>query len=124
MTLFTQQLVNGIALGSEYSLVALGLTLVFGVLKIPNFAHGALYMAGAYVTYVLLTTVGVPYLVALALAAAALALVGRRRLAGDFGLGLVLWGVPIALIGVGPGRDQTIWTDSGRASALFETAAV
>jgi adenylosuccinate synthase len=33
-------------------------------------------------------------------------------------------GVPIALIGVGPGRDQTIWTDSGRTSALFETAAV
>jgi adenylosuccinate synthase len=33
-------------------------------------------------------------------------------------------GVPIALVGVGPGRDQTIWTDSGRASALFETAAV
>ncbi|WP_027480859.1 branched-chain amino acid ABC transporter permease [Deinococcus pimensis] len=76
MTLFLQQLVNGIALGSVYSLVALGLTLVYGVLRVPNFAHGALYMAGAYVTYVLLTAVGLPYLVALALAAATLALVG------------------------------------------------
>lgn len=76
MTLFLQQLVNGVALGSVYSLVALGLTLVYGVLKIPNFAHGALYMAGAYVTYVLLAWLGVPYLAALALAAVVLAAVG------------------------------------------------
>jgi len=76
MTLFLQQLINGIALGSVYSLVALGLTLVFGVLKIPNFAHGALYMVGAYVTYVLLTMMGVPYLLAIALAAAVLAVIG------------------------------------------------
>ncbi|AFZ66763.1 branched-chain amino acid ABC transporter permease [Deinococcus peraridilitoris] len=76
MTLFLQQLFNGIALGSVYSLVALGLTLVFGVLKIPNFAHGALYMAGAYVTYALLTIVGIPYLLAIAIAALVLALMG------------------------------------------------
>jgi branched-chain amino acid transport system permease protein len=38
--LFLQQLVNGITLGSTYALVALGLTLIFGVLLIPNFAHG------------------------------------------------------------------------------------
>ena len=76
MTLFLQQLVNGVALGSVYSLVALGLTLVYGVLKIPNFAHGALYMAGAYVTYVLLTSLGLPYLLALALAALTLAGIG------------------------------------------------
>jgi branched-chain amino acid transport system permease protein len=49
MTLFLQQLVNGIALGSIYSLVALGLTLVYGVLGVPNFAHGALYMLAAAV---------------------------------------------------------------------------
>lgn len=76
MTLFLQQLVNGIALGSVYSLVALGLTLVFGVLRVPNFAHGALYMVGAYVTYVLLTSYGVPYVAAIAASAVVLALVG------------------------------------------------
>ncbi|MGO2859807.1 MAG: ABC transporter permease subunit, partial [Brevibacterium sp.] len=51
MTLFIQQLFNGLALGGVYCLAAIGLTLVFGVLRIPNLAHGALYMLGAYVTY-------------------------------------------------------------------------
>lgn len=64
MTLFFQQLVNGVALGSVYALVALGLTLVYGVLKVPNFAHGALYTAGAYVVYVMLSSVGTSYVLA------------------------------------------------------------
>ncbi|MEE2900560.1 MAG: branched-chain amino acid ABC transporter permease [Gemmatimonadota bacterium] len=76
MTLFLQQFVNGIALGSVYSLVALGLTLVYGVLKVPNFAHGALYMAGAYVTYVMLTSFGASYMVAMAVSIAVLAVLG------------------------------------------------
>ncbi len=76
MTLFFQQLVNGIALGSVYSLVALGLTLVYGVLKVPNFAHGALYMAGAYVAYVVLTGWGAPYAVALVVSVVVVAVLG------------------------------------------------
>ncbi|MCA3749645.1 MAG: branched-chain amino acid ABC transporter permease [Rubrobacter sp.] len=76
MTLFLQQLVNGIALGGVYGLAALGLTLVFGVLRIPNFAHGALYMVGAYVAYLALAVYGVPYPVAIALSAVVLAAVG------------------------------------------------
>ncbi|PYE54143.1 branched-chain amino acid ABC transporter permease [Deinococcus yavapaiensis] len=76
MEFFLQQLVNGVALGSVYALVALGLTLVYGVLKIPNFAHGALYMLGAYLTFVLLTQFGVPYLLALILSGLVLALLG------------------------------------------------
>jgi branched-chain amino acid transport system permease protein len=76
MELFLQQLVNGIALGSVYSLAALGLTLVFGVLRIPNLAHGALYMIGAYVTYFALTSYGIPYIAAIGVAAVVLALVG------------------------------------------------
>lgn len=51
--MLAQQMINGLALGSMYALVALGLTLVFGVLLIPNFAHGELYMLGAFFTYVL-----------------------------------------------------------------------
>jgi len=76
LTLFFQQFVNGIALGSVYSLVALGLTLVYGVLKVPNFAHGALYMAGAYVSYVMMTSFGASYVVAIAVSVAVLAVLG------------------------------------------------
>lgn len=76
MHLFLQQLVNGIALGSIYSLVALGLTLVYGVLKIPNFAHGALYMVGAYITFFMATLYGIPYLPAIGISAIAVGLLG------------------------------------------------
>lgn len=76
MTLFLQQLVNGIALGSVYALVALGLTLVYGVLKVPNFAHGALYTAGAYVAFVVLTSFGYGYVLAVVAAIVVVALLG------------------------------------------------
>lgn len=62
---FIQQLVNGITLGSVYILMGIGLTLVFGILHIPNFAHGALYMLGGYVTLMMMTSAGVHYLIAL-----------------------------------------------------------
>ena len=45
---FIQQLINGITIGAFYSLVALGYTMVYGVLKLINFAHGDLFMWGAY----------------------------------------------------------------------------
>ncbi|HET9949377.1 MAG TPA: branched-chain amino acid ABC transporter permease [Longimicrobiales bacterium] len=75
MTLFLQQLVNGIALGSVYALVALGLTLVYGVLKVPNFAHGALYTAGAYVVYQTLVSGGGSYVLATLAAVLAVAVI-------------------------------------------------
>ncbi len=48
---FVQQLINGISLGSIYALVALGYTMVYGVLRLINFAHGDVYMLGAYFGY-------------------------------------------------------------------------
>jgi branched-chain amino acid transport system permease protein len=48
---FLQQLINGISLGSIYALVALGYTMVYGVLRLINFAHGDIYMLGAYFGY-------------------------------------------------------------------------
>ncbi|MGH8809478.1 MAG: ABC transporter permease subunit, partial [Noviherbaspirillum sp.] len=48
-SLIAQQLVTGLALGSIYVLVGVGLSLVFGLLTIVNFAHGAFFMVGAYV---------------------------------------------------------------------------
>lgn len=76
MSLFFQQFANGIALGSVYSLVALGLTLVYGVLKIPNFAHGAFYMLAGYATYMLLVSAGVAYPLAVVASIVILSLIG------------------------------------------------
>ncbi len=65
MEIFIQQLFNGLTIGSVYSLVALGLTLVYGILHIPNFAHGALYMMGGYVTLMMMTKYGLHYWLAI-----------------------------------------------------------
>ncbi|MWP38316.1 branched-chain amino acid ABC transporter permease [Rhodobacter sphaeroides] len=73
--LFVQQLVNGLALGSTYALVALGLTLIFGVLLIPNFAHGEFYMLGAFLTYAMVLA-GMNFWLAMALAVGAVILLG------------------------------------------------
>jgi branched-chain amino acid transport system permease protein len=53
MSTFLQQLVNGLSLGSIYGLIALGYTMVYGILRLINFAHGDVYMVGAYVGYYL-----------------------------------------------------------------------
>lgn len=67
MTDFIQFLINGIALGSLYALIAVGYSLVFGVLQFVNFAHAELFMAGAYFVMSLLV-VGTPFGLALILA--------------------------------------------------------
>jgi branched-chain amino acid transport system permease protein len=51
MSFFFQELVNGLTTGALYSLVALGFSMVYGVLKLLNFAHGDLYMVGAYIGF-------------------------------------------------------------------------
>lgn len=65
MELFLQQLFNGITLGSIYTLVGIGLTLVFGILHVPNFAHGALYLVGGYITLMVMRSTGAHYFVAI-----------------------------------------------------------
>src|SRR5262245_14792273 len=52
-TLLLQEFLNGLAIGSVYSIFALGYTLVFSVLRVINFAHGAVFTLGAYFTYAL-----------------------------------------------------------------------
>src|ERR1700738_1496163 len=59
MEIFTQQLINGITLGSIYGLIAIGYTMVFGILGMVNFAHGDVFMVSAFIaliTFLLLTT--------------------------------------------------------------------
>ena len=46
-----QQIINGISLGSIYALIALGYTMVYGIIRLINFAHGEIYMLGAYIGY-------------------------------------------------------------------------
>ncbi len=62
-----QQVVNGVTIGVVYALIAIGLTLVFGILGVINFAHGDFYMIGAFLTYTLTVRLGLEYFLALAL---------------------------------------------------------
>ena len=57
--LFVQQMVNGLSLGSIYALIALGYTMVYGIVKLINFAHGDVIMVGAYAGYFVLSAVAV-----------------------------------------------------------------
>lgn len=63
-----QQILNGLAIGSVYTLVALGLTVVFGILGIAHFAHGSLAMFGGYLTFVFSTSMGLSLFTSMALA--------------------------------------------------------
>ncbi|NPA73462.1 MAG: branched-chain amino acid ABC transporter permease [Epsilonproteobacteria bacterium] len=57
---FMQQMVNGVSLGSMYALIAIGYTMVYGVLRLINFAHGDIMMVGAFIAYVAHTS-GIPF---------------------------------------------------------------
>ncbi|MDI3327332.1 MAG: branched-chain amino acid ABC transporter permease [Alicyclobacillaceae bacterium] len=76
MTTFVQQLVNGISLGSIYALIALGYTMVYGVIKLINFAHGDVFMVGAFVAYFAYTGLHLGFIGSLIVSMAACALLG------------------------------------------------
>ena len=67
-TILGQVVVNGVSLSAIYILVALGFTLLFGIMRVVNFAHGEFAMLGAFALYYLMTTLHLPWLVALPLA--------------------------------------------------------
>jgi branched-chain amino acid transport system permease protein len=66
-SLLLQQLVNGITLGGVYALIAVGYTMVYGVIQLINFAHGEIYMLGAFLAYTLVTVLGLPFFAAFVL---------------------------------------------------------
>ncbi|MBS0518799.1 MAG: branched-chain amino acid ABC transporter permease, partial [Proteobacteria bacterium] len=118
MDLLLQTLANGIVLGAGYAVIALGLTLVFGILGIVNFAHGAYFTIGAY-SVVVVSAAGVPYLAAVMLAVLVVAAVGllteltvvRRGLYGEgnhgsiivtFALGQALVAATLLIFGPDP----------------------
>lgn len=74
--MFIQQLINGLSLGSIYALIALGYTMVYGIIKLINFAHGDIYMLGAYIGYIVITYSGLGFIPALLIAMIGCALIG------------------------------------------------
>jgi branched-chain amino acid transport system permease protein len=70
MDALLQHLVNGLVLGGTYALLGIGLTLIFGLMNVVNFAHGEFYTLGAYLAFTALDLAGLPFLLALVLAIA------------------------------------------------------
>lgn len=117
---FYGQLLLGLINGAFYALLSLGLAVIFGLLKIINFAHGALYMMGAFVAYLLLQWLGIGYWSALFLAPLIVGLFGAlieryllRRIAHidhiyglllTFGLALIIQGLFTNFFGVSGNR--------------------
>jgi branched-subunit amino acid ABC-type transport system permease component len=75
-TVLGQVFLNGISLSAIYVLIALGFTLLFGIMKVVNFAHGAFAMLGGYALYYLYGVLGWPYLPAILLSALGVATAG------------------------------------------------
>lgn len=71
-----QQLVNGLSLGSIYALIALGYTMVYGIVKLINFAHGDVFMVGAFVGFYTITILELSFIPALLISMAACAIFG------------------------------------------------
>jgi len=76
MTYFSQQALNALQLGSVYALIALGYTMVYGILTMINFAHGDFFMVGAFVCFVAAVLLKLPFVPTLLLTMAAVALLG------------------------------------------------
>nr|WP_325189877.1 branched-chain amino acid ABC transporter permease [uncultured Selenomonas sp.] len=70
-----QQLINGISLGSIYALIALGYTMIYGIIKLINFAHGDIYMVGAYLGFYAIT-LGIPIVPAILISMAVTSCLG------------------------------------------------
>jgi branched-chain amino acid transport system permease protein len=115
MDQFLQHLLNALMLGGTYALLGIGLTLIFGIMRVVNFTHGELYAFGAYMMYMLVMLTGVNFFAALALAIVLGVLLGGaleftllRRLRGadiDTTM-LVMIGAWIAL----QNAEQLAWT--------------
>ncbi len=71
-----QIVVNGLYLGAQYALIALGLTLIFALMNVLNFAHGQMYVLGGFVTYTVYGQLGLPFIVGLLASAVTLTIIG------------------------------------------------
>ena len=76
MLTFLNHLINGISLGSVYAIIALGYTMVYGIAKMLNFAHGDIIMVGAYICFFAVSTFGLPPIVGVLLAMVVVLMLG------------------------------------------------
>jgi branched-chain amino acid transport system permease protein len=76
MTVFLQYLINGLIIGGAYALIGIGLTLVLGIMKVVNFAHGEMYMLGAYFLFTFFAKMGMNFYLAMLLAILVVMLLG------------------------------------------------
>jgi branched-chain amino acid transport system permease protein len=67
---------SGLSLGTQYALIAIGFTLIFGIMGVINFAHGGFYVLGGYIAYALIAGLGMPFAFAVVLAAIGTAIAG------------------------------------------------
>ena len=74
--LLMQQILNGLHIGSIYALIALGYTMVYGIVKLINFAHGDIMMVGAYIAFMMITAFNLPLPIAIIISMASCALIG------------------------------------------------
>lgn len=71
-----QVIANGLYLGAQYALIALGLTLIFGLMNVLNFAHGQMYVLGGFITYTVYGQLGLPFPIAVLCSGVTLAVIG------------------------------------------------
>ena len=71
-----QVIANGLYLGAQYALIALGLTLIFGLMNVLNFAHGQMYVLGGFITYTVYGQLGLPFVIAVLASGVTLAVIG------------------------------------------------
>ncbi|RUV26859.1 MAG: branched-chain amino acid ABC transporter permease [Mesorhizobium sp.] len=71
-----QVIANGLYLGAQYALIALGLTLIFALMNVLNFAHGQMYVLGGFVTYTVYGQLGMPFVIALVASGITLLVIG------------------------------------------------
>ena len=71
-----QVIANGLYLGAQYALIALGLTLIFGLMNVLNFAHGQMFVLGGFITYAIYGQLGLPFVLAVLASGVTLAIIG------------------------------------------------
>ena len=71
-----QVIAHGFYLGAQYALIALGLTLIFALMNVLNFAHGQMYVLGGFITYTVYGQLGLPFVLALLASGVTLAVIG------------------------------------------------
>ncbi|OQM74087.1 branched-chain amino acid ABC transporter permease [Manganibacter manganicus] len=124
MEFFIQLVINGLMLGMVYALIAIGLSLIFGVLEIVNFAHGHFYMLGATVLAALVTSAGIGFFPSLVIATVAVGVVGylvyvvllRHFREGEFDRGIIL------TIGIGMVLQNGVAYLFGSSSRMVDTS--